>query len=186
MSEIRFRFAVAADAPRVVALAARVFRGAPSRAGWASEVGMSSSRPTDLSLAARWIRSENQWVLLGEVEGTLVAAAHVRSSCGGRTLESAVSSGVAGGGRVRLGAFWVDPVRARCDVTAAMLAELDRILRSSVRGEARELVIVTPQPALTAYFLRRGFIPSGKIFDLPPVDPQIRVGRPDAAVATAP
>lgn len=59
------------------------------------------------------------------------------------------------------------------------------MLRGSVRGEARELVIVTPEPALTAYFLRRGFIPSGEIFDLPPAGLTLRPTRFGGAVAVA-
>lgn len=145
MSSWKFRHAVHADIPAIVALVESTYRGEASRAGWTTEADLLGGRRTDADDVRACLERSRSIVLLAEREGTLGACAHV-----------AVEDGAG-----YFGMFSVATTFQGAGLGKRVLAEAERIVREDWALTVMRMTVIDVRTELLAYYERRGYVRTG-------------------------
>lgn len=143
---MRFRTAVEADVPEIVALVESAYRGEASRAGWTTEADLLDGRRTGPDdVGAQIARPLSRILLAEDPSGQLLACAHV-----------AVEDGAG-----YFGMFSVVPGRQGVGIGRQVLAEAERIARDEYGQSVMRMTVIDVRDALIAWYERRGYRRTG-------------------------
>lgn len=144
-SPLRFRDAVPADIPAVVALVESAYRGDSSRVGWTTEADFLEGRRTGPDDIQAILAREHSRLLLLEREGELLACAHV-----------AVEDGAG-----YFGMFAVNPRLQGGGMGSLVLAEAERIAAQDWSCPSMRMTVIDIREDLIPFYLRRGYRRTG-------------------------
>lgn len=144
-TEPKFRAATADDVEAIVALVESAYRGDASRAGWTTEADLLDGRRTGADDVMAQITRPQSRILLAEVDGRLVACAHV-----------AVEDGAG-----YFGMFSVKPTLQGGGLGKRVLAEAERIVREEYGQRLMRMTVIDVREELIAWYERRGYRRTG-------------------------
>ncbi|GIH08000.1 N-acetyltransferase [Rhizocola hellebori] len=139
-----FRTATADDAEAIVALVQSAYRGEVSKAGWTTEADILDGQRTDLAAVTDILADPQSLILLTAADMT--ACCHLQNQ----------------GYYAYFGMFAVDPGRQRHGVGKALLAEAERIAATHWGADEMHMTVITARQDLIAWYVRRGYTPTGK------------------------
>ena len=145
MSGLGFRAAGEADIERVIALVESAYRGDASRVGWTTEADLLDGRRTGRDDIEAILARERSQLLLAELEGGLIACAHVMVEDGAGYF----------------GMFSVVPNLQGTGIGKGVLAEAERIVREDWGCEAMRMTVIDVREELIAFYERRGYRRTG-------------------------
>ncbi|WP_024889758.1 GNAT family N-acetyltransferase [Luteimonas huabeiensis] len=160
---LRFRAAVPADVPALVALVTSAYRGDASRAGWTTEADLLDGERIAPDVLLADIRRPRSRVVLGEDGTGPVACAHVAEDDGAGYF----------------GMFAVAPRRQGGGIGHAVLAECERIAREEWRLPLMRMTVIDLREELIAWYQRRGYRRTGRHRPFPYGDPRYGIPRRD-------
>lgn len=164
-SMVIFRNATPADAPAVANLVNGAYRGESSKVGWTTEADILGGQRTDADKVGDIIATQNQCILLAE-SGQALAGAETLVGCAHLTFHS---------DHVYFGMLSVSPSAQGKRIGRQLLAEIEAV--AAARGLKRVVMtVIHLRHELIAYYLRRGYVPTGVIHAFPMQDP--RFGLP--------
>jgi len=158
------RPATEADAPAVLALVERAYRGDASRAGWTTEADLLDGQRTDLDDVLAALRDPEGRVLL-LVEGPRVLAS-VRLSR-------------AGDDAVLLGMFAVEPGLQGSGVGRELLAAAEKTMHRELGATRGRMTVLVQRTELLAWYGRRGWVATGGREPFPYGNPRFGLPRRD-------
>ena len=158
-----FRIAGAADVDAVVALVESAYRGDASRGGWTTEADLLDGRRTGPDEIAAIIARERSRILLADLDGRLVACAHV-------AIED---------GEGYFGMFSVDPRRQNAGLGKRVLAEAERIVAEDWGCPRLRMTVIDLREELIAFYERRGYRRTGITKAFPYGDARFGLPRRD-------
>jgi ribosomal protein S18 acetylase RimI-like enzyme len=141
----RFRTAVEADIPAVVALVESAYRGDSGRRGWTTESDLLDGQRTDAADVADAISRPHSRIVLLERDGCLLASCHIERM------------GEAG----YFGMFAVDPTLQAGGLGKRLLGEAERIAREVWGCRRMEMTVIVQRDELIAWYQRRGYRRTG-------------------------
>jgi GNAT superfamily N-acetyltransferase len=163
-----FREAISDDAAAVATLVNGAYRGESSKVGWTTEADLLGGQRTDPDKVGEIIAAEDQCVLLAVChdiapdEETIVGCAHL-------TFHS---------DHVYFGMLSVSPSAQGKRIGRQLLAEIEAI--TVARGLHRVVMtVIHLRHELIAYYLRRGYVPTGVIHAFPMQDPRFGLPKVD-------
>jgi len=148
---LRFRAAVTADIPAVVALVESAYRGDSGRRGWTTESDLLDGQRTDAEDVTGLIGVPGSTVLLAEDGDRLLACCHV-----------ALKNGAG-----YFGMFAVNPILQNGGLGKALLAEAERVVRDDWRCTAMRMTVIEQRAELIAWYERRGYRRTGEYAPFP-------------------
>lgn len=163
------RPATAADIPDLLALVHSAYRGAASRVGWTTEADLLDGQRTDPDLLAADLANPALTVLYAVDDSGPLACAAVTDR---------------GAGVAYFGMFAVRPAAQGGRVGSAMLAAAEQHARGL--GAVRmEMTVLVQRVDLIAWYVRRGYAPTGETAPFPYGDERWGLPRrPDLAFET--
>lgn len=142
---LRFRAALPADAPAVVALVESAYRGDSSRQGWTTEAELLDGQRTDVAAVGELLARPGSTIVLVERDGLLLASAHIEVK----------------GPDCAFGMFAVRPQLQGQGIGDALLAECER--RARAAGARRmTMTVIWTRSELIAWYERRGYRATGE------------------------
>ena len=162
-TEPKFRAATADDVEAIVALVESAYRGDASRAGWTTEADLLDGRRTGADDVMAQITRPQSRILLAEVDGRLVACAHV-----------AVEDGAG-----YFGMFSVKPTLQGGGLGKRVLAEAERIVREEYGQRLMRMTVIDVREELIAWYERRGYRRTGVKKPFPYGDDRFGLPRRD-------
>jgi len=159
MSELSFRAANADDIERVVALVESAYRGDASRVGWTTEADLLDGRRTGRDDIEAILARERSRLLLAELEGELIACAHVMVEDGAGYF----------------GMFSVVPTQQGGGIGKRVLAEAERIVREDWALPKMRMTVIDIRDELIAFYERRGYVRTGIKKPFPYGDPRFGI-----------
>ncbi|MFJ5229083.1 GNAT family N-acetyltransferase [Kitasatospora sp. NPDC088391] len=167
-AEPRFRAAVAADVPALVALVESAYRGEASRVGWTTEADLLDGRRTDEEGVAELMGRPDSLVLVAELAGAPVACCHLERR----------------GGAGYFGMFAVSPAAQGGGLGRRVLARAEEWARTEWGADRMEMTVIEQRADLIAWYERRGFARTGEFEPFPYGDERFGVPlRPDLRFA---
>ena len=159
MTPPKFRHAIAADIPALVALVTSAYRGDASRAGWTTEADLLDGQRIDPLVLAADIARPRSVVLLAErndfpgsgPEQGLLACAHVAEEDGAGYF----------------GMFAVRPDLQGGGVGKALLAQAERTAREDWGLATMRMTVIDVRDSLIAFYQRRGYVRTGILKPFP-------------------
>lgn len=137
--------ATTADLPALCRLVNLAYRPSNDHAGWTHESALIRGARTDEAQLAAVLAAPGQ-VLLGWQAGQLVACVHI---------EPADAYGY-------IGMLAVEPACQAGGIGKAMLAHAEATLAAHYRLPRARISVLAGRPELRAYYLRRGYLPTGE------------------------
>ncbi|AIF47368.1 GNAT family N-acetyltransferase [Dyella japonica] len=162
-TQLTFRMANSHDVPAIVALVESAYRGESGQRGWTTESHLLDGQRTDADSVAGLIGSGGSIVLLAEQGGELVACCHI---------ERQDASGY-------FGMFAVNPLLQRAGLGRAVLAEAERIAKSTWQASAMRMSVIEQRGELIAWYERRGYRLTGETRPFPYGQPRFGIPRRD-------
>ncbi|MBD8872074.1 GNAT family N-acetyltransferase [Rhodanobacter sp. DHB23] len=160
---LRFRPAVAADVPAIVALVESAYRGDSGRRGWTTESDLLGGQRTDAADVSVRLDQPYSVILLAERDGVLLACCHI---------ERQGDSGY-------FGLFAVDPLQQGGGLGKAVMAEAERIVRDAWDCRAMHMTTIVQRAELIAFYERRGYRRTGEFQPFPYGDERFGIPRRD-------
>lgn len=163
------RPATSEDIPALLALVHSAYRGDASRVGWTTEADLLDGQRTDLNLLAADLANPTLTVLYAVDEVGPLACAAVTDK---------------GEGVAYFGMFAVRPAAQGARVGSAMLAAAEEHARGF--GAVRmEMTVLVQRVELVAWYVRRGYAPTGETQPFPYGDERWGLPRrPDLSFVT--
>jgi ribosomal protein S18 acetylase RimI-like enzyme len=158
-----FRPAEARDVPAVVALVESAYRGEASRAGWTTEADLLDGQRTDPQGVRAVIEDPQSVLLLAFSGGTLIACCQLE-----RHEDHAY-----------FGMFAVRPELQGGGVGKAVLAGAERLVRERWGVPEMHMTVISLREDLIAWYERRGYRRTGKMFPFPYGDERFGLPRRD-------
>lgn len=147
MKSLSFRTASVSDIPAVVALVTSAYRGEESKVGWTTEANLIDGQRLDADMLRPEIERPDSHVLLGLLDGEIVASTHV---CSVRP------------GTANVGLYAVRPGLQGGGLGKQMLVEAERVARQEWDVSELELTVIDIRDELVAFYERRGFERTGE------------------------
>lgn len=144
-----FRAALPADAPAIARMVNAAYRGA---SGWTGEGHLLSGRRTDEASVREMMQAAESLLLVCCLGDALAGCAYLRR-------ESATE--------VYFGMLAVDPAVQADGLGKVLMAEVETRARQTWGAEALLMSVVNKRPELIAYYLRRGYAPTGETRPFP-------------------
>jgi GNAT superfamily N-acetyltransferase len=157
---LAFRTATTEDVAAVVALVESAYRGDTARQGWTTEADLIGGQRTDAAAVADALAQPDIAILLGELDGAIVACAQLT-----RRADA-----------VEFGMFAVQPTAQRGGLGGALLAEAEDLARSRWASSRMEMLVISRRDELIEWYGRRGYQPTGATRPFPYGNP--RYGLP--------
>lgn len=147
-----FRAARHADAPAIARMVNAAYR---SGAGWTGEGHLLSGRRTDEAAVAEMMRAPDSLLLLCHIGDALAGCAYLN-----RASET----------EVYFGMLAVDPALQADGLGKTLMAEVEARARQAWGANALLISVVNKRPELMAYYVRRGYAPTGETRPFPFAD----------------
>lgn len=162
---LAFRFATLADIPAAHALVESAFRGESAKAGWTHEADLLDGQRTDQEALADVINDPKQTLILAEDDGALVGCVVV--------ADKGMREGV------RIGYFGMLTVKPSLQAggLGRRLIEVAEQHARELGASVMEMTTVTQRAELIAWYLRRGFVDTGRREPFPLDDPRFGLPR---------
>ena len=157
---VRFRLATPADVDAVVDVVESAYRGPASRAGWTTEADLLDGRRTGPDEVGPLIASPDARLVVGEQGGEVVATVLVERH----------------GDVAHVGMVAVRPTLQASGLGRVLLAEAERVGREVLGCRRGEMTVIRQRDTLLAWYVRRGWAPTGATAPFPYGDE--RFGRP--------
>jgi len=145
MHTLTFRTATVTDVPAIVALVTSAYRGDASRVGWTTEADFLDGTRVEPEILRQDILRDRSVVLLAEVDGKLVACAHI------------ADDGDAG----YFGMFSVSPGLQGGGIGKQMIAEAERTVQEHWGLQRMRMTVIDIRDELIAFYERRGYRRTG-------------------------
>jgi GNAT superfamily N-acetyltransferase len=150
-SPFPIRAAAVADVPALLALVHSAYRGESSRAGWTTEADLLDGPRLTAELLSAELADPANTVLLVEDADGLLACATVTDR---------------GGGLAYFGMFAVRPGAQGSGIGSALLDAAEARVRTG-GATAMELTVIRQRADLIAWYVRRGYHPTGECRPFP-------------------
>jgi len=148
---MQFRRATTQDIAALSQLVNRAYRPAPEHAGWTHENGLVSGERINHAQLASLLTQPNGQVLLGCHGQQIVACVHIENA----------------GNYGYVGMLAVDPTCQTGGLGKAMLAHAEQQLQAQYNVGRSRMTVLTSRPELRAFYLRRGYTPTGERLPFP-------------------
>lgn len=135
------------DIPAVLTLVHSAYRGEASRAGWTSEADLMDGGRTDATALTEELADPTRTILLITDELGALACASVTDR---------------GGGTAYFGMFAVRPTAQGAGIGSFLLGVAEEHARA-LGATRMEMYVLTARPELMAWYVRRGYTPTGEI-----------------------
>lgn len=145
--ELAFRQAEEADAPALLALVRRAYRGEASRVGWTTEADLLADGRIEMPELLQKITGTDSLVMVAESGGTLVACCELAHR---------------GDGLAYFGLFAVEPVLQAGGIGRRVLAEAERLARQRWCSTIMEMTVIGQRAELISWYERRGYSLTGE------------------------
>ena len=147
-----FRAARPGDAPAIARMVNAAYRGA---SGWTGEGHLLQGRRTDEAAVVEMMRAPDSLLLLCHIGDALAGCAHLSR---------------ASAAEVYFGMLAVDPALQADGLGKILMAEVETRARQAWGADALLISVVNKRPELIAYYLRRGYAPTGETRPFPFAD----------------
>ncbi|WP_066944655.1 GNAT family N-acetyltransferase [Streptomyces lushanensis] len=161
--ELTYRDATAADTEALVALVESAYRGDSSRAGWTTEADILEGRRTDPQGVLEVIEAPASRLLAVERDGGLVACCQLEHR----------------GEAAYFGMFAVLPSAQGGGLGRRVIAEAERAARETWGVREMHMTVITVREELIAWYERRGYRRTGKLFPFPYGDERFGIPQRD-------
>ena len=163
-----FRDATPVDADAVASLVNGAYRGESSKVGWTTEADILGGQRTDADKVGEIIATTDQSVLLAVTRNSVNGDEDVLG-CAHLTFHS---------DHVYFGMLSVSPIAQGKGIGRLLLAEIEAI--AAARGLKRVVMtVIHLRHELIAYYVRRGYVPTGVIHAFPMQDPRFGLPKVD-------
>ena len=160
---LTFRPANTADVVAVVTLVESAYRGDSGRRGWTTESDLLDGHRTDEEAVSELLHSADDFVLLAESAGQLVASCHIQRQ----------------GDWACFGMFAVDPEQQGSGVGKQVLAEAERMALEIWQCRSMRMTVIEQRPELLAWYQRRGYQRTGEYQPFPYGNERFGIPRRD-------
>jgi len=157
MPDIRFRYARRADAPAVVAIIERAYRGADAAGKWTSEAHLLTGPRTSVEEITGLIDREDSRFLLAETQDDLVGCCLVQGREGDGPGVNAAYFGM----------FAIDPATHGGGIGKTVIAEAERRVRELWNANQMVMTVINLRTELIAWYERRGYSLTGATLPFP-------------------
>ncbi|MDT3440241.1 MULTISPECIES: GNAT family N-acetyltransferase [unclassified Pseudofrankia] len=193
-ADVRFRAATLADVPELLALITSAYRGEPSRAGWTTEADLLGGQRTDAQAIIEIVAGTDGMILVAEEAAGRVPddTEGVHGVADGEGGEGGTRAGAVSGRRIiaccqlerhgatgYFGMFAVRPTRQAGGLGSAVLAEAERRAREVWGADRMEMYVISQRAELIAWYVRRGYQPTGDTKPFPYGDERFGLPRRD-------
>ena len=144
--ELAFRPAEQVDAPALLSLVRRAYRGEESRAGWTTEADLLADGRIELPELLGKITGPDSLVLVVERAGDLVACCELAHR---------------GDGLAYFGLFAVQPALQAAGIGRQVLNEAERLARERWSSVTMEMQVIGQRDELISWYERRGYTLTG-------------------------
>lgn len=151
------------DVDTLVALVQSAYRGEASRQGWTYEADLVAGQRIDHTMMAALVADPTVDLLVSEVDGVVVACCEARQPN---------DSGAAA-----IGMLSVDPTRQAAGLGRLMLAAAERHAAEQFGASHAELRVIDLRHELIAWYVRRGYRPTGATEPFPYGDERFGIPR---------
>lgn len=158
---MQFRIAAAPDIPALHKLIESAFRGDSARVGWTHEADLLGGQRTDVGALSDILASPVQSMLVAEDGDDLLGCVCLTDK-----------GEVGGARRAYLGMLTVRPALQGAGLGRALLEEAERYAREALAARVMEMTVIRQRPELIAWYLRRGYVDSGREEPFPLDDPK--------------
>ncbi len=146
------RRGTAADLTRIHALIESAYRGDSARQGWTHEADLLGGQRTDLAALTAALAEPDQYILVMEIDGAIVATVHVEA----KDRDTAY-----------LGQLAVSPVQQANGLGRRMIEAAEAVAVDRFGARIMEMTVITQRLDLIAYYVRRGYAPTGELRPFP-------------------
>jgi len=158
---IQLRRANAADLAAIALLVEGSYRGDASRAGWTTEADLLDGQRTDVREVGEILDDPFARLTVADHDGAIVGSVLARLESDG----------------VHIGMLAVRPLLQAHGLGRRLLAEAERIAVSELGSRHAVLWVLSCRPELLAWYLRRGYVDSGRREAFPYDDPRFGLPR---------
>ncbi len=159
---LTFKTAALDDVPRLHALVESAYRGDSARKGWTHEADLLDGQRTDEAALAEVISGATHRILI---------AIEADQFCGCVQITSK-SPGLA-----YLGLLTVDPDRQAGGLGRQLLETAETTAREVFGAQQMEMTVIAQRQDLIAWYVRRGYAPTGETRPFPHADPRFGVAN---------
>jgi ribosomal protein S18 acetylase RimI-like enzyme len=145
--QLAFRPAREADAPALLPLIRRAYRGEASRAGWTTEADLLADGRIEMPELLNKISGPQSLVIAVESGGALVACCELAHR---------------GEGLTYFGLFAVEPTLQARGLGRLVLAEAERVARERWHSVVMEMTVIGQRSELLSWYERRGYLLTGE------------------------
>ncbi|MFD7896608.1 MULTISPECIES: GNAT family N-acetyltransferase [unclassified Streptomyces] len=161
--ELTYRDATAADTEALVALIESAYRGDSSRTGWTTEADILEGQRTDPQGVLEVIEAPGSRLLAVERDGGLIACCQLEHR----------------GEAAYFGMFAVLPGAQGGGLGRRIIAEAERVARETWGVREMHMTVITVREELIAWYERRGYRRTGKLFPFPYGDERFGIPQRD-------
>ncbi|MEV7683974.1 GNAT family N-acetyltransferase [Streptomyces sp. NPDC088341] len=161
--ELTYRDATAADTEALVALIESAYRGDSSRRGWTTEADILEGQRTDPRGVLEVIEAPGSRLLAVERDGELVACCQLEHR----------------GEAAYFGMFAVLPGAQGGGLGRRVITEAERVARETWGVREMHMTVITVREELIAWYERRGYRRTGKLFPFPYGDERFGIPQRD-------
>ncbi|MFE4173522.1 GNAT family N-acetyltransferase [Streptomyces sp. NPDC056909] len=161
--ELTYRDATAADTEALVALIESAYRGDSSRKGWTTEADILEGQRTDPRGVLEVIEAPGSRLLAVERDGELVACCQLEHR----------------GEAAYFGMFAVLPGAQGGGLGRRVITEAERVAHETWGVREMHMTVITVREELIAWYERRGYRRTGKLFPFPYGDERFGIPQRD-------
>ncbi|MFE4367846.1 GNAT family N-acetyltransferase [Streptomyces sp. NPDC056835] len=158
-----YRDATAADTDALVALIESAYRGDSSRTGWTTEADILAGQRTDPRGVLEVIESPGSRLLAVERDGELVACCQLEHR----------------GDAAYFGMFAVSPGAQGSGLGKQVMAAAERVAGETWGVREMHMTVITVREELIAWYERRGYRRTGKLYPFPYGDERFGIPQRD-------
>lgn len=151
ISTFRYRPATGSDVSNIVELVHSAYRGESSRNGWTTEADFLDGTRTDTQEVNEIINNADNFILLCEQHGQLMASVHLQ-----KQADTAY-----------LGMFAVHPAAQNCGIGKALLSMAELMAQQQWQSTRMHMTVITLRTELINWYERRGYQRTGKFKPFP-------------------
>lgn len=163
VTDLMLRAAAGDDVEALAALVHAAYRD-PTQSGWTTEAAILGGQRADASMIAELLDDDGVSVVVGTIDGQLVACGSLRHRRGDPVAT--------------FGLFAVDPARQGAGIGGALLTHVEDLGRADGADHLR-LEVIHTRHELLAWYRRRGYEPTGETLPFPYGDERFGVPRRD-------
>lgn len=141
-----------ADLTRIHVLIESAYRGDSARHGWTHEADLLGGQRTDPAALAAVLTDPDQHILVLESKGAIVATVHVQAK------DSEIAY---------LGQLAVSPTQQANGLGRRMIEAAEAVAVDRFGARNIEMTVITQRLDLIAYYVRRGYAPTGELRPFP-------------------